>query len=120
MRDYVYVGDVARANLLAATAGDGRCYCVGTGVGTSVNEIYRLVSEAVGAGVAPRRAPRRAGDLRAAYFDCRAAQLELGWKPSVSLSEGIERTVEALRREALDASRFHLPIGESVGGEGAG
>ena len=43
VRDYVYVGDVARAKLRAACAGDGGCYCIGTGVGTSVNRLYELL-----------------------------------------------------------------------------
>jgi UDP-glucose 4-epimerase len=96
LRDYVYVGDVARANLLAATAGDGGCYCVGTGIGTSVNEIYRLVRETVGVETEPRRGPRRAGDLRAAYFDCSRAREALGWKPTVTLADGLRQTVRSL------------------------
>ena len=115
VRDYVYVGDVARANLFAATAGHNRCYCVGTGVGTSVNEICRLVSGAVGVDVEPRRAPRRAGDLRAAYFDCAAARADLDWRPAVSLDEGIARTIESCRKELASA---RMNDRASVGEEG--
>ena len=99
VRDYVYVGDVARANVAAATAGDHASYCIGTGVGTSVNQIFSAVCRAVGVVVIPRRAPRRAGDLRAAYFDTRRAQHDLGWRSTVSLDEGIARTVVAFRAE---------------------
>ncbi|MGH2460667.1 MAG: NAD-dependent epimerase/dehydratase family protein [Chloroflexota bacterium] len=98
-RDYVYVTDVARANLLAATAGDGGCYCVGTGVGTSVNQIYQLICAAADVWIPPLRAPRRPGDLRTAYFDTRRASQDLGWQPGVPLSEGLRRTVESCRRE---------------------
>jgi UDP-glucose 4-epimerase len=100
-RDYVYVADVARANLLAAAAGDNRIYCIGTGAGTSVNRIYELLCKSVGVSVKPERAPRRPGDLRAAYFDIRRARDELGWEPTVGLRDGIARTVEALRQELL-------------------
>jgi UDP-glucose 4-epimerase len=96
-RDYVYVGDVARANLHAATAGDGRAYCVGTGLGTSVNRIYGLLCQHLGVDVEPRRAPRRAGDLRCAYFDVSRARDELGWQATVSLEEGMGRTLEEFR-----------------------
>jgi UDP-glucose 4-epimerase len=99
IRDYVYVTDVARANLLAATAGDGCCYCIGTGIGTTVNRLYDLICAAVGVRVTPRRAPRRPGDLRAAYFDNARAARDLGWEPIVPLTEGIRMTVEACRRE---------------------
>jgi UDP-glucose 4-epimerase len=97
VRDYVHVSDVARANLLAASAGDGRCYCIGTGVGSSVNQIYRLISDAVGVRVEPRRAPRRPGDLRAAYFKIDRARHELGWEPRVALREGLAQTVVSFR-----------------------
>lgn len=97
-RDYVYVRDVARANVLASgTAGDGHCFCIGTGVGTTVNDVYRLVSRSLGVWREPHRAPRRAGDLRAAYFDTRRASAVLGWRPEVSLADGLHETVTAFR-----------------------
>ncbi|HEX5415100.1 MAG TPA: NAD-dependent epimerase/dehydratase family protein [Chloroflexota bacterium] len=99
VRDYVYVEDVARANLLAATAGDGRCYSIGTGVGTSVNRIYQLLTDQTGIRIPPRRAPRRPGDLRTAIFDARRARDELGWEPSIDLDEGLRRTVESWQHD---------------------
>jgi UDP-glucose 4-epimerase len=116
VRDYVYVGDVARANLLAAGGGDSRCYCIGTGTGTSVNQLYRLVCDEVGVDVTPRGAPRRAGDLRAAYFDISRARKELGWQPTVSLPEGLRHTVAAFRAQlpASAASRAALAADEAA------
>jgi UDP-glucose 4-epimerase len=105
VRDYVYVDDVAQANLLAATLGDERCYCIGTGAGTSVNQLYQLVCAAVGVAVAPARGPRRAGDLHAAYFDTQRARDELGWAPTLSLRDGVTRTVEWFRSELWMARR---------------
>ena len=109
VRDYVFVGDVARANLLAAAAGDGRCYCIGTGVGTSVNQLYQTLCEALGVSVVPSRGPRRPGDLRAARFDTTRARTELRWEATVSLRDGLEATVGAFRRElaatAVQAAR---------------
>lgn len=97
VRDYVYVEDVARANLAAATVGDDAIFCIGTGRGTSVNEIFNAVCQAVGVVVTPHRARRRAGDLRAAYFDTTRAQHELNWRARVGLGEGVRRTVAAFR-----------------------
>jgi UDP-glucose 4-epimerase len=99
VRDYVYVDDVARANVLAATAGDGGTYCIGTGVGTSVNTLYDLLCGALGIYVEPARAARRAGDLRAAFFDTALARRDLGWQPSVSLADGVRRTANAFREQ---------------------
>lgn len=109
VRDYVYVTDVARANLLAASAGNGRTYCIGTGVGTSVNQIYRTVCSAMNLAVEPRRAPRRPGDLRTAYFDVSRAKAELGWQSTVSLDAGLRQTV-ADRRAASTAPRRELAL----------
>jgi UDP-glucose 4-epimerase len=99
VRDYVYVGDVARANLLAATAGNNGCYGIGTGVGTSVNMIYQALCDVIGVDVEPQRAPRRPGDLRAAYFDTTRARRELRWEPAVALRQGMEDTVASFRDE---------------------
>lgn len=99
VRDYVYVEDVARANFASAKSGDGGIYCIGTGVGTSVNRVYSALCDAIGTRVIPEHAPRRAGDLRAAYFDTRLAQAELHWTPRISLEEGLRRSVSAFRAE---------------------
>jgi UDP-glucose 4-epimerase len=99
VRDYVYVGDVATANLRAAQAGDGGSYCIATGVGRSVNQLYAQLCAALDMHVTPQHAPRRAGDLRAAYFDTRLAERDLAWRPRVSLEAGLGQTVEAFRAE---------------------
>jgi len=92
-KDYVYVGDVARANLLALERGDGQAYCIGTGKATSVNELYRLLSEATETMVGVIEAPKRPGDVRLFAFDSSKARQELGWEPQVSLKEGLQQTV---------------------------
>ena len=99
IRDYVYVDDVARANLLAATDGDGECYCVATGIGTSVNHLYRMLCKHLNVSVAPQREPRRAGDLRVAYFNTERIQRDLGWSAQVPLSHGLAMTVNAFRQQ---------------------
>jgi UDP-glucose 4-epimerase len=103
VRDYVYVEDVARANLLAAHKGDGRCYSIGTEIGTSVNEIYRMICEVLECAVTPRHGDRRAGDLRAARFDASLARSELGWEPAVPLPDGLRRTSAFFKYELQSA-----------------
>jgi UDP-glucose 4-epimerase len=91
-RDYVYVGDVARANVLALEAGGGACYVIGTGRKTSVNEIYRALV-AITRFKAPITAgPKRSGDVRDAQFNSALARKELGWKPETTLRQGMEAT----------------------------
>jgi UDP-glucose 4-epimerase len=96
-RDYVYVGDIATANLLALERGSGRFYALGTGVRTSVNEINEALRSATGIDVPVTYGPRRPGDTRDNEFDSTRARTELGWLPVVRLNEGIRETVEFVR-----------------------
>jgi UDP-glucose 4-epimerase len=95
-RDFLYVGDCAHANLLALHAGDGQAYNVGTGTGTSINELFRALVGVSGRDVEPRRGPRRAGDARHSYLDCSKIERELGWQAEVSLREGLQATLQHL------------------------
>ena len=93
-RDYIYVADVARANLEALERGSGGCYVIGTGVKTSVNAIHRALAEISGFDAPIVRAPRRTGDARDAQFDAADARRDLGWSPATSLLDGMRATYE--------------------------
>jgi len=93
-KDYVYAGDVARANLLALDHGDNDIFCIATGKGTPVNEIYRALTKSIGHEVEIVRAPKRPGDIHLIYFDCSKAERLLGWKAQVSLEAGMRATVQ--------------------------
>jgi UDP-glucose 4-epimerase len=93
-RDYVYVADVARANLAALEHGSNSCYVIGTGARTSVNQIYDALVEVSGFRAPIERAPQRVGDARDAQFDSARARAELGWSPSTQLADGIRATYE--------------------------
>jgi len=103
-RDFVYVGDLARANVAALERGDGGAYNLGTGVPTSINQLLRAVSEAVGVWRDPVYVPKRPGDIRASYFDCRLAEQELGWRAETSLQEGL-RALAAATAAPTDRAR---------------
>jgi UDP-glucose 4-epimerase len=96
-RDYVFVGDIASANLLALQNGSGRFYALGTGVRTSVNEINETLRLATGITVPVSYGPRRSGDTRDNEFDSSLARRELGWVPKMAIQGGIDRTVEFVR-----------------------
>jgi UDP-glucose 4-epimerase len=93
-KDYVYVRDVARSNLLALTRGDGEAFCIATGQGTSVNALYHGLAGFVGHDVEIVHAPKRPGDIYLSYFDCRKAERQLGWKPEIGLEDGLRLTVD--------------------------
>jgi UDP-glucose 4-epimerase len=96
-RDYVYVGDVARANLLALERECLGPVNIGTGIETDVNTLARLLLEAAGSRSAVRHGPARAGEQRRSVVDCRRAAAALGWEPSVALAAGLRQTVDFFR-----------------------
>jgi UDP-glucose 4-epimerase len=108
VRDYVYVGDIARANLLAldklaslSIAGsiDDRAFNLGTGKGTTVNELYRQLQGITGYRGKPYYTAERKGELRQTFLDIRKAQKVLAWQPSVTLAAGLAKTVEYWERK---------------------
>ncbi len=96
-RDFIHVADLARANLLALNAPAGEMYNTGTGVGTSVNDIFRLLADATGYSLEPIYGPPLPGEVFKIYLDSRKAERDLGWRPAVSLADGLRQTVEWFR-----------------------
>src|SRR6202165_4256136 len=80
-KDYVFVGDVARANLLAVKSGDNEIVNIGTGVGTSVNALHKSIAVAAGRDVEVVKAPKRPGDVYRCVFAIEKAKAVLGWEP---------------------------------------
>src|SRR5215210_48631 len=78
-RDYVHVSDVARAFLLAAESGAAGTFNVGTGRETSVNELLRILQDAAGTSLEPKREPLRPGELKRSALDPRRIEDALGW-----------------------------------------
>jgi UDP-glucose 4-epimerase len=93
-RDFVYVGDCARANLLALARGSCRAYNLGTGEGTSINRLFELLKAATDYEGEAVHGPAKAGETFRITLDATRARQELGWQPEVSLREGLERTAE--------------------------
>jgi UDP-glucose 4-epimerase len=108
-RDYVYVGDVARANVLALTKGAGRMYNIGTGVSTSVNRLHERIAELTGYTEPRKHEPALPGEVFRIYLTIDRARDELGWTPRVSIDEGLRLTVEHMRAklaaQATEGSR---------------
>lgn len=96
-RDFVFAGDCARANVLALAGGDGQAYNVGTGRGTSVNELYTTLARAVGVDHEPLRGPKRPGDVRVSRLDCSKIERELGWRAETDLATGLTITITHLQ-----------------------
>ena len=93
-RDYVFVGDVADANLLAlehATASGP--FNIGTGVETTVVDLFERLRAAVGASVTAQHGPAKLGEQHRSVLATARARAVLGWQPQVALAEGLRLTV---------------------------
>jgi UDP-glucose 4-epimerase len=101
IRDYCFVGDVVKANLLALERGEDEFVNIGTGVGTKTLPLYRNIFEALEemrgkmpAGLAElQRRSARSGDLTRSCLLVERAGRILGWSPETNLKEGIRRTL---------------------------
>ncbi len=95
-RDFTYVANVVEANLLACAAPQaaGRVYNVAAGGSTTVNAIYRMLSDALGADTEPEYVPPRPGEVRHSRAEVGAARRDLGYEPRITVEEGVRRVVE--------------------------
>jgi UDP-glucose 4-epimerase len=96
-RDFVFVDDVAQANILAMHGPLGT-FNIGTGVETSLNQLLATFERVVGHPVAREYAPARAGEVQRIALNAEKARHELGWNPSVSLEDGLAQTLAWVRQ----------------------
>lgn len=101
VRDYVFVKDCARANLMLLEKGSGCVYNLGFGIGTTVNQVFDGLKEVTGYTQAATYAPGRAGETFQIYLDATRARQDLGWEPTVPLKEGLRQTVEYFRQAEI-------------------
>jgi len=91
-RDYVYVGDVVAANLLALDSAGSLMFNVGTGIETDVVTLYKHLAEAAGSDLPARHGPAKPGEQRRSVISPQLAHESLGWTPKVSLAQGLAIT----------------------------
>jgi UDP-glucose 4-epimerase len=94
-RDFVFVGDCARANLLALTTQNSNTiFNLGEGKPTTVNDVYRELKDITDYPLSAVHGPAKVGETRRIYLEAKKAAQELDWQPSVGLGEGLTATVE--------------------------
>ena len=98
-RDFVYVGDVARANLLALDQQVTGEINIGTGIETSINTIFNEIRSLVAPGIPEVHGPAMPGEQLRSVLSYRKAQTVLGWEPSMPLTEGLKHTVDFFRNQ---------------------
>jgi UDP-glucose 4-epimerase len=94
-RDYVYVEDIARANVLALEVdAPSGAYNVGTGIETSVNGLYTALRRISGAEITPEHGPAKPGEQQRSSVDPAKAEKSMGWHTEVGLIQGLTGTLE--------------------------
>lgn len=96
-RDFVYVADVVDAFIAALEKGEGETFNIGTGIETSVLELYDRLCGICGSNRPPRHDPEKPGEVRRSALSGAKAKAGLDWAPATSLEEGLRRTVESLQ-----------------------
>jgi UDP-glucose 4-epimerase len=96
-RDFVYVRDIAWANVLALTKGKGIIANLGSGVGTSINALFGMLKQSTGYQGDRVHTPAKQGEVFRSFITNDVAREELGWQPTIPLQEGLDRTVASFR-----------------------
>jgi len=100
IRDYVYISDVAAANVAALDRGTNEIFNISSGVETPDLKIFQRIRDLLGKQVEPRYVARRPGEIDSICLDISKAESLLQWVPSVNLSEGASKTVAYFQRQA--------------------
>ncbi|ARU61404.1 UDP-glucose 4-epimerase [Tumebacillus avium] len=93
-RDYIYIGDVAEANLIALTSDKNLTVNISTATKVSVNELYQTMKELTGYPLDATHGPARVGDIYHSTMSNDLAVAELGWKPQTLLRDGLAKTID--------------------------
>jgi len=99
VRDYVYVGDIVKANILCLENGDNEIFNIGTGKSTSVNQLFSEMKELTQYSKQAVYKSLRAGELMRSSLDVKKVEQKLGWKAKVDIREGLKKTIEFFREQ---------------------
>jgi UDP-glucose 4-epimerase len=116
-RDFTYVANVVHANVLAMDAPgvSGKVFNVACGERVSVNRLVAELRDLIETEIEPIYAPARIGDVKHSLADLSSVRDQLGYKPLVSLRDGLERTIEHFDEIASSAGGHDRLIGARVG-----
>jgi UDP-glucose 4-epimerase len=98
-RDYVFVGDVVKANELVLAAADNKIYNIGTGIETNVNELFHKIAQFMEHPVEEVHGPGQAGEQMRSLLNFDLIKKDLDWEPAVDLDAGLHKTVEFFRKK---------------------
>ena len=97
-RDYVYVSDVVKANIIALDSQKSTTYNIGTSIETSVNDIFEQINDFAGTGFKGKHGPEKKGEQRRSVLSYEKIRKELKWKPDIKIEDGIKLTIDYFKR----------------------
>lgn len=97
-RDFVYVGDVVAANIKIVETGQQGTYNIGTGEGTSVNQLHQALRQLIPTAALPTYIAAKQGEVYRNILDCARAHQDWGWQARTSLLQGLEQTVAYMQQ----------------------
>lgn len=100
-RDFVFVGDVVRANLFALEKARNDIFNVGTGIETNVNQIFQGLNTHIGRGTPEEHGPAKEGEQQRSVISYEKTKSQLGWEPVVTLHDGLNKTVDYFRENEM-------------------
>lgn len=96
IRDFIYVKDIVKANIVALETNKTGIYNVCTCHKTTVNQLYKIINDLLGKNIEPIYAKEREGDIRDSYMSYKKIFDEIGWKPKYDINQGIAETLESM------------------------
>jgi UDP-glucose 4-epimerase len=96
-RDYIYVDDIVKANLLALNYKQSAIFNVGTGIETNVNQLFLTLRKLTGSQCREKYGPAKNGEQQRSVIDSSSLYKAFNWKPSIALRDGLRRTVDSMR-----------------------
>jgi nucleoside-diphosphate-sugar epimerase len=112
-RDFTYIENVVRANMLACNAPRGACghvYNVGCGERVSLNDLWRSIKEVTGTTVDAIYVPARVGDVRDSLASLDRIRAQLGYTPAVGMHEGLRRTIDSFRQQPAPQPKRRMQL----------
>ncbi|MBI3399622.1 MAG: SDR family oxidoreductase [Deltaproteobacteria bacterium] len=100
-RDFVYVGDVVRANILSLSCNEGEVFNIGTGKETTIHQLFKALVNSTGVRFQEKYGPPKSGEQKRSVIDFTKANKKLGWSPIISCEDGLRKTVDYFRNKSL-------------------
>lgn len=100
-RDYVFVGDVVKANLLTLNDKESDIYNIGTGIETNVNELFHSLNKIINSQKEEKHGPVAPGEQMRSVISSDKLNIKFGWRPSTKLEDGLRETVDFFKTSKI-------------------